>query len=219
MTPELLLLDLDGLIRHWRDTGARDGERLAGLPEGTLETAYSLPEYELAQLGVLTDQEWADAVCDHLVSQHGPAARTAIPAWRADRGEIDWQMLDLIQSARQHVTVAILSNTTSALPADLRLHGISGAFDAVFTSAGLGVTKPAPAAYRAVAAAMGTTPARIYFTDDELIHVRGARHAGLQAGQFTGPDQFSATLASLGVPLPAPVSAAAWHREPAVLPQ
>ncbi len=25
----------DGLIRHWRDTGAREGERLAGLPPKT----------------------------------------------------------------------------------------------------------------------------------------------------------------------------------------
>jgi HAD superfamily hydrolase (TIGR01509 family) len=209
LIPELLLLDLDGVIRHWRDTGARDGERLAGLPEGTLETAYSLPEYELAQLGVLTDQEWADAVRDHLISQHGPAARTAIPAWRADRGQIDQEMLALAQAARQHVPVAILSNTTSALPADLRLHGISGAFDAVFTSAGLGVAKPAPAAYRAVATTMGISPGRIFFTDDELIHVHGARHAGLQARQFTGPGQFRATLASLGIPLAAPVGAAA----------
>ncbi len=205
MTPELLLLDLDGLIRHWRDTGARDGERLAGLPEGALETAYSLPEYQLAQLGVLTDQEWADAVRDQLVSQHGPAARTAIPPWRADRGEIDQQMLALVQATRQHLPVAILSNTTSALPADLRLHGISGAFDAVFTSAGLGVAKLAPAAYRAVATAMG----RIFFTDDELIHVHGARHAGLQARQFTGPGQLSAALARLGLNLAATTRSAA----------
>jgi hypothetical protein len=31
-----------------RDTGARDGERLAGLPAGTLDIAYRLPEYQLA---------------------------------------------------------------------------------------------------------------------------------------------------------------------------
>jgi beta-phosphoglucomutase-like phosphatase (HAD superfamily) len=76
-------------------------------------------------------------------------ARTRRPhgasPWRADRGEIDQHMLALVRAARRHLPVAILSNTTSALPADLRLHGISGAFDAVFTSAELGVAKPAPA--------------------------------------------------------------------------
>jgi putative hydrolase of the HAD superfamily len=119
------------------------------------------------------------------------------------------QMFTIVQAARRHVPVAILSNTTSALAADLRLHGLSGAFDAVFTSAALGVAKPAPAAYLAVAAALGTRPGRIYFTDDEMIHVRGARHAGLMAGQFTCPGQLSATLAGLGLPLAAACSTAA----------
>lgn len=201
MTPDLLLLDLDGLIRHWKDTGARQGERLAGLPDGALEAAYTLPEYKLAQLGVLTDDQWADAVRDHLIRQHGPAARTAIPPWRADRGEIDQQMLALVQAARRHLPVAILSNTTSALPADLRLHGISGAFDAVFTSAGLGVAKPAPVAYQAVASVMNIRPGRMFFTDDEQIHVQGARHAGVPAERFTSPAQFLATLTRLGVSL------------------
>lgn len=200
MTPEVLLLDLDGLIRHWRDTGARAGERLAGLPGGTLDAAYSLPEYQLAQLGVLTDEHWAAAARDHLIRQHGPAAQAALAPWRADRGEIDQQMLAIVRAARRHVPVAILSNTTSALAADLRLHGLSGAFDAVFTSAALGVAKPAPAAYLAVAAALHTRPGRIYFTD---IHVRGARHAGMIAGQFTSPGQFSDALAGLGLPLAA----------------
>jgi FMN phosphatase YigB (HAD superfamily) len=209
MTPDLLLLDLDGLIRHWQDTGAREGEHLAGLPDGALEAAYTLPEYNLAQLGVLTDQQWADAVRDHLISQHGPAARKAIPPWRADRGEIDRHMLGLVQAARCHLPVAILSNTTSALPADLRLHGISGAFDAVFTSSELGVTKPAPVVYQAVASAMNIQPGRIFFTDDEMIHVQGAQHAGMPAERFTSPARFLATLTSFGLPLGSPASNAA----------
>jgi len=200
MTPDLLLLDLDGLIRHWRDTGAREGERLAGLPPGAFEAAYILPEYQLAQLGVLTDQQWADAVCDHLVRRYGPAAYRAITPWRADRGEIDPHMLALVQAARTHIPVAILSNTTSALEADLRLHGLQDAFDAVFTSAHLGAGKPAPAVYRAVAAVMGVRPGRVFFTDDEMIHVRGACHAGLHAELFTGTIAFAAALTRCGLP-------------------
>lgn len=209
MTPDLLLLDFDGLIRHWRDTGAREGERLAGLPAGTLEVAYRLPEYQLAQLGVLTDEQWAATVCGHLISRHGPAAEAAIGPWRADRGEIDRQMLDLVQAARHRVPVAILSNTTSAFHDDLRVHGLSEAFDAVFTSAGLGAAKPAPATYLAVTAALGIGPGKVFFADDEMIHIRGARHAGMQAEQFTSPAQFAATLARAGLPLAGPRNAAA----------
>ena len=58
MTPDLPLLDLDGLIRHWKGTGTREGERLAGLPDGALEAACTLPGYILAQLGVLADEQW-----------------------------------------------------------------------------------------------------------------------------------------------------------------
>jgi hypothetical protein len=92
MTPDLLLLDLDGLIRHWKDTRAREGERLAGLPDGALEAACTLPGYILAQLGVLTDEQCADAIRDHLIRQYGPSARKAIPPWRADRGETGQHM-------------------------------------------------------------------------------------------------------------------------------
>ena len=83
MTPDLPLLDLDGLIRHWKGTGTREGERLAGLPDGALEAACTLPGYILAQLGVLADEQWADAIRDHLISHYGPSARKAIPTWRA----------------------------------------------------------------------------------------------------------------------------------------
>jgi putative hydrolase of the HAD superfamily len=201
MTPDLLLLDLDGLIRHWRDTGAREGERLAGLPPRAFEAAYKLPEYQLAQLGVLTDQQWADVVCGHLTSRYGPAAaRRAMTPWRADRGEIDRHMLALVQTARVHLPVAILSNTTSALEADLRLHGIADAFDAVFSSAILGAAKPAPAVYRAVTSTMGVHPERVFFTDDEMIHVYGARHAGLQTEVFTNAATFAAALTRCGLP-------------------
>ncbi len=207
MTPDLLLLDLDGLIRHWRDSGAREGERLAGLPPGAFEAAYQLPEYQLAQLGVLTDQQWADAVRGHLASRYGPAAAGhAMTPWRADRGEIDHHMVALVRAARAHLPVAILSNTTTALEADLRLHGIADAFDAVFSSAVLGAAKPAPAVYRAVTAAMGVRPERVFFTDDEMLHVQGARHAGLRAELFSGAAMFAASLARYGLPC---VSAAA----------
>jgi putative hydrolase of the HAD superfamily len=93
--------------------------------------------------------------------------------------------------------------------ADLRLHGIDNAFNAVFTSAGLGVAKPAPAVYRAVATAMSIGPERVFFTDDETVHVRGARHAGLHSELFTSPQGFAAGLARRGLVLSSPAGSAA----------
>jgi HAD superfamily hydrolase (TIGR01509 family) len=99
--------------------------------------------------------------------------------------------------------------TLEQLEADLRLHGIADAFDAVFSSANLGAAKPAPAVYRAVTAAMGVRPERVFFTDDEMLHVLGALHAGLHAQLFTGAASFAAALARCGLPcVSAPADAA-----------
>ncbi|GAA4989785.1 hypothetical protein GCM10023205_71210 [Yinghuangia aomiensis] len=71
-----LLLDMNGLFRHWHNTGARTSETLAGLPHGTIDRyAYQHRAYRLARVGILTDQEWADDVTDTPL----PRLRTAHP--------------------------------------------------------------------------------------------------------------------------------------------
>ncbi|MGH3379426.1 MAG: HAD family hydrolase [Actinoallomurus sp.] len=197
-----LLCDMDGLFRHWHDTGAHHGEQIAGLPAGTIGTyAYQHPSYRLAQLGVLTDEQWADDVTRRLVADFGPAAMQAVEPWRTDRGQVDPVMLDLLAQARHHLPVAVLSNTTTAFRADLEHHEIADAFDFVFPTAELHVDKPAPLAYLTAAQKMGMPPGQLYFTDDEAPYVAGARHAGLRAHLFTGPDTFTAQLNRLGIPI------------------
>ena len=199
-----LLVDMDGLFRHWRDTGARTGERVAHLPAGTIDAYAYGPAYRLAQLGVLTDQQWAQDVEDRLVADFGDRARTAIASWRVDRGETDPVMLDLLAQARAHLPVGVLSNTTDAFRADLAHHGIADAFDYVMPTAELHVDKPSPLAFLTAAQIMGVPPQALAFTDDEAPYVAGALHAGLHAVQHTGPDGFAHFLADIGVPVTAP---------------
>lgn len=219
MVIDALLFDMDGLFRHWRDTGARTGEHRAGLPAGTFDRyAYQHPSYRLAQLGVLTDQQWADDVTARLVADFGDRAQAAIAPWRADRGEIDPVMVDLAaQARRQGLPVAILSNTTTAFRTDLAHHGLTDAFDEVFPTAELGVDKPAPAAYRLAAARLGVPPQRIFFADDEDHYVAGARATGMHTHRFTTATRLAAQLTLLGIrvtarpvigPVPAPAAAA-----------
>jgi FMN phosphatase YigB (HAD superfamily) len=176
---DAVLFDLDGVIRHWHDTAAAAGEAAAGLPRGTLEIAYHIPQYTLAQVGVLTDDQWCTAVSDLLTAQHGPRAAAAIGPWRADRGEIDPVMLDVVRAVRTQVPVALLSNTTDRLLGDLHHHGILGVFDLVLSSAMLGTAKPAPLAYRMAAARLGIAPHRIFFTDQSCLNTR--RRTGYHA--------------------------------------
>ncbi|MFG2116616.1 HAD-IA family hydrolase [Streptomyces sp. NPDC048718] len=198
---DALLVDMNGLFRHWHNTGARESEHRAGLPEGTIARyAYDHPTYRLARVGVLTDQEWADDVTNRLVADFGSRVRDALTPWRTDRGEADTEMIGLLARVRQHLPVGVLSNCTDALHSDLRHHGIE--FDHVFPSAALGVDKPSPHAFHRAAERMGHAPERLAYFDDEPTFVHAARHVGLNAHLFTGATDFATRLNTLGIPLP-----------------
>lgn len=203
-----LLLDMNGLFRHWHNTGARTSERLAGLPEGTIARyAYAHPSYRLARVGVLTDQQWADDVAERLATDFGPHVRDALGPWRTDRGEPDPQMISLLAEIREHLPVGVLSNCTDALRADLQEHGIT--FDYIFPSAELGVDKPSPHAYRHAADHMDIPTHALAYFDDEPTFVHAARSVGMHAHHFTGAAKLAARLRILGLPLPLTVRASA----------
>ncbi|MER7194859.1 HAD family hydrolase [Streptomyces flaveolus] len=179
-----VLFDMNGLFRHWRNTGARTSERTAGLPEGTIDRyAYQHPSYRLARVGVLTDQQWAEDVTKRLTTDYGPHIRPALAPWREDRGEAAPDMIALLARIREQVPVGVLSNSIDALHDDLKHHGIT--FDDVMPSADLGVDKPSPHAYRLAAERMGITPDLLAYFDDEPTFVRAAAVVGLHAHLFT----------------------------------
>ncbi|MFF4409531.1 HAD-IA family hydrolase [Streptomyces sp. NPDC001404] len=195
-----LLLDMNGLFRHWHNTGAHTSEQLAGLPKGTIARyAYGHPAYRLARVGVLTDQQWADDVAERLTRDYGSAVRNSLAAWRADRGEPDPTMIDLLTQVRQHMPVGVLSNSTDALRTDLQRHRIE--FDYVFPSAELGVDKPAPIAYRTAAERMGIPTQALAYFDDEPTFVQAAKSVGMQAQLFNGAESFVSHLHRLGLPV------------------
>ncbi|MFE1558870.1 HAD family hydrolase [Streptomyces sp. NPDC058734] len=199
---EGLLVDMNGLFRHWHNTGARQSERLAGLPPGTINHyAYDHPTYRAARVGILTDQEWADNVADRLADDFGPAVRAHLGPWRADRGERDDTMAELLHQTRRHLPVGVLSNCTDALPTDLEHHHIT--FDHVFSSASLGVDKPSPHAFHTAADRMGIPTQRLAYFDDEPTFVHAASTTGLHAHLFTGTADFTARLRRFGLPLAA----------------
>lgn len=198
-----LLLDMNGLFRHWRNTGAQTSEQRASLPAGTIARyAYGHPSYRLARVGVLTDQQWADDVTERLANDYGPAVREHLAAWRSDRGKPDPTMVELLRQIREHVPVGVLSNCADALPADLDHHNIE--FDFVFASAHLGVDKPSPLAFRAAAERMGLPPTKLGYFDDEPTFVAAARATGLHTHLFQGVADFVAELSNFGLPVAPP---------------
>src|SRR5664280_1144284 len=71
--PAALLLDLDGVIRHWLDEPVSRVEDEYSLPRGSIfATATGLPEYELGVLGQVSFGDWCKATADALARDHGP---------------------------------------------------------------------------------------------------------------------------------------------------
>ncbi|TDS83818.1 HAD family hydrolase [Nesterenkonia aurantiaca] len=78
--------------------------------------------------------------------------------------------------------VGLLSNGTEGQQLDkLRRTGLAGAFDVVFTSEGIGVQKPDPGAFLALAEGLRVDVSDCLFVGDNAAHdVAGARDAGMR---------------------------------------
>jgi putative hydrolase of the HAD superfamily len=197
-----VLFDMDGVIRHWDDVGARAGEEKAGLPEGAIErVAYAVPEFAATQVGTVTARQWADAVGRALAAEHGPGAEVAAEIYFAYAGRLDHEMVALVAAVREHVPVALLSNATDQLHEHLAHHELVDAFDLVLSSADIGLAKPDVAIFRHAAEALGVAPADCFFTDDRPENVEGARLAGMYAEVFAGREALAETLRSLDLPV------------------
>ncbi|MFB7673181.1 HAD-IA family hydrolase [Kitasatospora purpeofusca] len=203
-----ILTDLDGVVRHWRRQGASAAEAELGLPPRTLSRYTSSSHSDAAHAGALTWEQWTDGVRERIAADHGtPIAERAVELWSADRGEVNEQMAGLLRRARATgLIVAVLTNNTTVLDADLALHGLDDLFDHVFNSAATGLAKPSPRAYEHALATMGLKPHQVVFTDDSALNADAARSLGMHAHHFREPDgarAFEDYLAALGVTLAA----------------
>ncbi|SDJ77833.1 haloacid dehalogenase superfamily, subfamily IA, variant 3 with third motif having DD or ED [Lentzea albidocapillata subsp. violacea] len=147
----LLLLDLDGVLRSFPPMSAE----LAAI-------AFEPSLLRRAITGEISDEQWREAV----------GAEFA-----ATSGEVIAEALALVRVARRQCFVALLSNATTRLEADLALLGLDVEVDAVFNSSRLGLAKPDPAIYRRVLDELGYETA--VFCDDDAQNAAAARAAGL----------------------------------------
>lgn len=154
----LLLLDLDGVLRSYPPT-----------PPKIAEVAFEPSLLHRAVTGEITDAQWQDEIAKVI-------PRDQVTAW-AVTGEVITEALALMRTARRQCFVALLSNATTRLEADLERLGLDGEFDAIFSSARLGVAKPDPAIFRRVLGELGYTTA--VFCDDVEENAAAACEAGL----------------------------------------
>jgi putative hydrolase of the HAD superfamily len=203
-TVDAVVIDLDGVIRHWDNEVLPVAEQELGLPTGTILAAAFDPErLGRAMRGTITSDEWYAEIGAAVAAEHPVEARAASKAFAEIGWRIDESVLELVDQARKRVPVVLLSNASTRLTQDLKLSGILDRFDAVVGSADLGASKPDPAAFAAAVERTGVPAARCLMVDDLPENIEGARAAGMQAVLFEGVDELTQELEEVGVlPLP-----------------
>ncbi|WP_114558391.1 HAD family hydrolase [Desertihabitans aurantiacus] len=190
-----LLLDLDGVLRHWDPDIIAAAERRARLPAGSLAAAAFDPEL-LGQVvtGAVDDPGWRRSVTERLVREHGPRAAQAVAEWSQPAGAVDREVLQVVREVRRTAEVALLTNATSRLRDDLAALGLLDEVDHVLNSSELGVAKPDPRVFATAAERAGHPLESCWFVDDTLGNVEAARAVGLRAHHHTTVDALRAFL-------------------------
>lgn len=195
VTPTTVLFDLDGVIRHFDPAQRSDIEQRAGLEPGTLEAA-AFTEDLLAQLvtGKISRATWTRKVGE-AVSNPDAAA-----AWLAQKGTVDREMIEFIDELRvAGVTVAILTNGTDTIPAELDKLGVTAHVDAIFNTAEIGFAKPDRRAFEHACAALGVDGPEVFFTDDSASKLLGAIELGMTVHHFKGIAPLRAAITAAGI--------------------
>ncbi|GAA3843165.1 hypothetical protein GCM10022243_07020 [Saccharothrix violaceirubra] len=195
MTPKVLLLDLDGVLRRF---GSDDAiEDAHGLPRGRLaEVAFGLAGPAL--VGADTDAAWRALVRGRLVADglSADVARSAVAAW-SRVGELVPEAIALVRRVR--CRVAVLTNATDRLPVDLARLGLDREVDAVVSSAVIGAVKPAPEAYLRALDLLGVEAADVVFCDDKAENAAGARAVGIDGVHTPDYPALEAAVADRGL--------------------
>lgn len=194
MSLTTVLLDLDGVVRHFDPEHVAGVEERHGLRAGSLtEAAFEPLLLDRVITGRIRRSEWVREVgrqVDHL---------GAAEEWMAERGTVDAAMMAEVDKLRSrgHV-VAVLTNGTDTIAAEMKSLGLDLRFDAVFNSADMGIAKPDRRVFERVSAALGVDPVEVFFTDDSESKLRGAIEVGMTARRFLGVDAFRFHLAEVG---------------------
>ncbi|HMG44765.1 MAG TPA: transcription antitermination factor NusB [Acidimicrobiales bacterium] len=199
---DAVIIDLDGVIRHWQEDDVPAAEQELGLPKRSISGAAFEPDrLERAMRGELTAEEWYAEVGDAVAAAHGGDAAAVAKAFEEVGWRIDESVLDLLDWVRDTtgVPVVLLSNASTRLIPDLLVSGMTSHFNEIVGSADIGVTKPDARAFEAAADAAGVPVERCVLVDDTPANVAAAAALGMRTIAFDGPGLLEDELRRLGL--------------------
>lgn len=200
-----VILDFDGVLRHWNTVAQQESEARSGLPPGAIAATMFAPALLHDVItGSITHATWLSRVRDSLAERYPEVpAGPALDRYLAIPPALDRHMVELVAALRTRANIVLLSNSTDRLRPDLAGLGLSEAFDAVVSSSDIACAKPEPGAFLAAAQAIGVAPHRCFVVDDSPANVAAAVEIGMAGMVFTDA---AAVGAAIGNWLDAPLS-------------
>jgi putative hydrolase of the HAD superfamily len=197
--PKVLLFDLGGVLVD--GAGLRELARMLPrpmAPDDLRSKWVASPAVELFETGRCSSREFAAAFIEEWGLAIGHDAFLArFTAWVGAPYPETAELLSVL--GRRHA-LACLSNTNAAHWESLRrMDGLRPVLERSFVSHELGLMKPAPEVFAAVARQLGCEPGEIAFFDDGPENVDGATKAGLSAHHTVGPAALRNVLQDLGL--------------------
>lgn len=184
---DTILIDFDGVLRHWSGTEIKDAETRLGLDSGTLFAwAFSQELLSPAITGITSHEEWSERVHSKLAHLYGDnTARQLITAWQSASWEIDFNFLQDLKELMPTHQLILVTNATSRLDSDLKRAGLMSTFDGVVNSSQIGVAKPEHRFFEQALLVADSQAQNAIFIDDSLENVNAARSMGIDSIQHT----------------------------------
>jgi putative hydrolase of the HAD superfamily len=194
VTIRAVVFDLDGVVRHFEPEASIEAR--FGLPPGALYKTAFLPELlDATVIGERHYDAWIAGIGDVLARTHGEHARGAATAFSELGATVDREIIDLMRRLRAaRYVVAILTNGTTRVEAEVEALGIDREIDHFFNSARIGYAKPDPRAFEHVLTTLDVAADECVFTDDSPPKCEGARTVGMHVVDYTNAAELERAL-------------------------
>lgn len=183
----IILIDFDGVIRHWRSNPIETTEKNLDLPSGTLfSVAFSSSQLLPAITGQQSHANWVSMVRERLSNKFDAAiSDKLIDAWESTTAMIDHDFIKSIRLISPNSKLVLVTNATDKLLIDICDSNLEGSFDLIVNSSNILVAKPEAEFFIKSIELVGCNFNHCVFIDDTLENVRVAQELGIQSLHHT----------------------------------
>jgi HAD superfamily hydrolase (TIGR01509 family) len=192
---DALVLDLDGVVRHFDADHEADVCRRHGLEPGAIRHAvFASATTDAVITGRVTRDEWIATVGEEI------GLPDAVDAWGRSPASVDENVLAIVDEVRATGRpVVILTNGTSTIDEELAALDVVDRFDRIFNSAVIGHAKPDVRAFQHVLDELRLPGEQVAFADDSPSKLVGATELGMATLAFTDAAALRTWLTDLEV--------------------